>query len=232
VRTALLNKKGKAKYMQKAGSISLVDTCGNTVYAATVFREYGSYRTTWYTRKLNGFDDTSLQEKTCLDLQTIQLKITQLMTGKLTVGVSLKGDFESLELDIAKFDTFDLQDHWYREIRSSGGKTVKEPLGLRSLVFHYFGEDIQPSDQIHDAGKDAIQTMRLFTEVYYKMKPEPMQQQNPNPSNYIEHFKYVIKRHHQHTTYCIIFSTQFCRRKTRSLPPAVNVLPRKSPNCY
>jgi hypothetical protein len=176
-------------YVQKAGSVALVNYKKEVIYEAKIFRKFRSYRTTIHTRKKNGFTNTSLQSEDCLELDKVQADLEGLMDGKLIVGVSLIGDFSSLELSITGRKVFDLQWHWYQETKSSRGRSMKEPLGLRSLCHYYFGEDVQPTNVIHTAAYDACQTMRLFRDVYVKIDPDPKEKDNPEPSNHIPHFK-------------------------------------------
>lgn len=176
-------------YVQKAGSVAVVNYLKEVIYEAKIYRKYGSYRTTIHSRKKNGFTNTSLQAQDCLELEQVQEDLEELMDGKLIVGVNVIGDFNSLELPIKGRKVFDLQWHWYHETKSSRGRSIKEPLGLRSLCHFYFDEDVQPVDVIHDPAHDAYQTMRLFREIYVKIDPDPIEKNNPESSNNIPHFK-------------------------------------------
>ena len=82
-------------------------------------------------------------------------------------------DFRALGLpDYAKeFDVFDLHSHFRKPSRAitSGGfidESDTQPIGLRSLYFHYYKIDMQHG--VHSARRDAEATLELFIEQYTK----------------------------------------------------------------
>jgi len=166
----------------------VVNSKQETIYFAEIYRKFGSYRTTSHSYSKNGFNERSLQKKSCVQLKTVQEDLQELFKNKLIVGINLQNDFASLELPIADFSVFDLQWHYYREYSTPKGKLKQEPLGLRSLCKKFFGFDPQPRGQVHTPDSDAINTIKIFMEVYTKIKPEPETMYNPFPCNDIEHF--------------------------------------------
>lgn len=73
-------------------------------------------------------------------------------------------DFASLDLDSSNnnWQNFDLQWKFLQRSSTSDkyGQPVMQPIGLRRLVLHYFGIDIQSG--VHDEKEDAKYTMLMF----------------------------------------------------------------------
>jgi len=165
-----------------------VNTNYEVVYQAEVFRPFGSYRVNRHSFAKHGITSTRLQESSCKPLDTVLNDLRQILNNKLVIGLSLAGDFSSLDLSIKDFDAFDLQWHFYSKEKVSS-KVVNQPLGLRSLCMHFFNYDCQPPRVTHTAEEDAITTMKLFQEVYVKLEPTPIEMTNEMGTNEIPRYK-------------------------------------------
>lgn len=183
------DKRGRQKWAQKAGSVSIVNFKKEVIYSAKIFRKFGSYRTTSFTRAKNGFTDRSLQANDCKSLNIVQEDLDKTLHGGLLIGISLVNDILSLNLPPADFDLLDLQWYWFHRFQNSKGKSYEENISLRSLCKHFFDIDVQPDAQIHTADNDAIWTMTLFTDIFLQIKPTPMSRKNYEHSNYIKNYK-------------------------------------------
>lgn len=84
-----------------------------------------------------------------------------LLHGSLVVTQAGHKDFQVFGLTTGDWDTFDLQHKFLQQTgEDKYGEPVMQPISLRRLVLHFFGEDIQAG--VHSAEKDAIYTMKLF----------------------------------------------------------------------
>jgi hypothetical protein len=99
----------KKKFNQKAGSVSVVNFKCEVVYEARVKREVGSFRVTYFSRKINGFTEASLVNGK--PLESVQNDLHKLLLGKLVIMVAAENDFSSLEIPMASFDVFDIHSH-------------------------------------------------------------------------------------------------------------------------
>lgn len=185
-------KKGRKCYDQKAGSVAIYKLEENPkkpFFETKIFREFGSYRTTKFSEAKNGFKQTTLQDlEVCQSLESVQSFLDEEFENGLIVGINVIADIESLDLPPGKYDIFDMQWQWYRQETSPKGNSYEENLGLRSLCWHFFKEDVQPDFVIHTAAHDALWTMKLFRDVYLKIIPRPKSLKNPSCSNNISHF--------------------------------------------
>lgn len=161
---------GKLKCAQVAGTVALVNFRNEVVYSAKIFRPADSYVVSKVSVKLNGITATTLQEKGCSPLDEVQSKITELCRKKLVIGLAMEQDFTSLGLRKIDFNTFDLQQHYFKIVRTDRkGNAIVNPqygkLGLGPLVQHYYGVAIH-GEQTHTAEEDAEWTMKVFLEQY------------------------------------------------------------------
>jgi hypothetical protein len=112
VDTGLKKRNGETIYKQVAATLAIVDQNLKVVYSCAIRREYGSYRTTFWTRRVNGINDRDLQNKNCVPPETAIENVHKWLTGKLVIGLDVIPDFESLDLPMADYHVFDLQWHW------------------------------------------------------------------------------------------------------------------------
>jgi hypothetical protein len=184
----------KKKFVQKAEKVTVVNMHEDVVYKKTIWHSNGSYRVTSHSLKINGIKQDSLQVPSYPKPSEVKDQLQDIMDGKLIIGIKLLDDSESLDLAMGDFDTFDLNSHWWRNSWNRDGVLVREDLGLRSLCKYYFLFDMQSDHLPHSDYVDAVWTMRLFRDVYVKIKPELVTRINEEPSNEIEHFKNLYKR--------------------------------------
>ena len=172
----------RRKFDMMAAKVALVNMKEEVVYQAIIQRSAGSFRVTKYSLKVNGITATSLSKGK--PIYEVQQELDAIMNNKLVIGVDLENDFNSLGLPMSDYSTFDLQWYFYKF-----EDNILSKLGLRSLCKHYFNIDMQQDAMIHSEIVDATWTIRLFRDVYVLIKPEPDSMYNPNPCNWIEHFK-------------------------------------------
>jgi len=121
--------------------------------------------------RITGFTKESLKNGKPLD--EVQNQFMEVVTDKLIISYAGTGDFQALELVTGDFTHFDLSRYfqkWNGQL-TKGGEKVYQPIGLRSVYWHFFKKDIQ--DGVHSATKDAIATLELF-EIYKIRKTKNM----------------------------------------------------------
>jgi len=180
----------KKKYDQKAATISVVNYEGIEIFKTKIRREFGSYVVNQHTVKINGITATTLQEKDAEKPRDAYNRLASILNGKLVIGLELFNDFASFDdISYGLYDTFDLQQYYYRLSHSSRGRRIEEGLGLRSLVKHFFNTDMQPAGKVHTPEEDAKWTMKVFMDIYCNLKPPPdCKNENQEGTNYIVHY--------------------------------------------
>jgi hypothetical protein len=179
---ASYNSKGKLKkFDQKAGSISIVDFYGNILLNCLIYRKQGTFRENPHSKNVftkNSLDNSKPRTDNliAIPLQEVQQKVMTLLEDKIIVGCDMANDFASLEIPFGEYSkqSFDLQWHYYDEAFSSNKKPIIERWSLKRLCKEFLNEDVQPTGQDHIASEDAINTMRIFREVYLNIIPEPV----------------------------------------------------------
>ncbi|CAL8075617.1 unnamed protein product [Orchesella dallaii] len=156
---------GKPRCVQKAAKVSIASYEREIIYKRTIYHEPKSIYLTPIAKKLTGFSTQDFVTGTPVNV--VQDEIRELFKGKLVVMIGCGSDFNALQMNKGNYDVFDLHEYFRKD---SG------PIGLRSLVMHYYYVDIQKG--IHDPDVDSMYTMRLFTDVYMKEKL-----QNPTETN-------------------------------------------------
>lgn len=185
----LPNSTTKKRFESKAAIISVVDGNGDEIYKSKISYEFGSYHVTPKSTEINGITSTTLQANDCENKDSAYKRLEAILKDKLIVAIELEQDFNSMDLIVGLYDTFDLQKHFYRLSYSTRGKRIEEKLSLRSLVWHYFNVDMQPQGEIHTPTNDAKWTMRIFLECYCKVDPLPLTKDcNYDGTNFIQHF--------------------------------------------
>ncbi|OXA46050.1 RNA exonuclease 4 [Folsomia candida] len=160
----LNQKNSHGKFIQKAATVGIVDWKKDTILNETVYHKAGSYKVNSYTKKINGFEGSVLEKGR--ELSAVKEQTESIIEGKVVVTAGGASDLLSLGLVPSDYELFDIQTvfrKWSGQFTKAGDK-VYQPINLRSLYFHYFGEDIQSG--IHSSLTDARATMRLFQEIY------------------------------------------------------------------
>jgi hypothetical protein len=102
------------------------------------------------------------------DFDKVQSKVVKVLENKLVIVLDGEQDFASLGIPIGDYEHFDLQQHWFKEKENVDKVLVREKLGLRALCYEYFKVDIQKGH--HSSLIDAKYTMKLFADIYTKIK--------------------------------------------------------------
>jgi len=129
----------------------------------------GEYHVPYQSTKLNGITQ-SLLEKSDVKFSQLQAEVEKIIEGKVVVTVAGTGDFNSLELSIGDYKTFDLHTHFYKMRIDGNGVVVRQPIGLKKIYNHYFPKDTSFKKNIHSPVEDARATMKIFREVCRKIK--------------------------------------------------------------
>lgn len=159
---------------QDAGHVVLVDQANNIVFNTKVRHAKDLIVSTH--RKNSGLNPDHFVRG--LDKFTIKRELRKIIGPNLLIGFAL--DIQLLSLDttstIEEFCLFDFHSIFRRP--SSINNTVFEPIGQRHVIKHFFDLDILSGPQ--SAILNAKMTMRLYNEVYLKMKnnPELIQREN------------------------------------------------------
>ena len=164
-----INKKGKRKYKIRAAKVGIVNYNGDVVYEKMTKMQRSEYHVTYQSTKLNGITQ-SLLEKGDVKFSQLQAEVEKIIEGKVVVTVAGTGDFNSLELSIGDYETFDLHTHFYKMPIDGNGVVVRQPIGLKKIYNHYFPNDTSFQKNIHSPVEDARATMKIFREVYTKIK--------------------------------------------------------------
>lgn len=128
-----------------------------------IYHAEGSFKVNAHTMAITGFRHDSLVGGK--SYAQVREKIVKICRGRLVIFFSEKSDRKCLGLyepDAVDLVTFDLQKYFMAKNEVTGRY---QPIGLKSLVHHYFG-DTSFQTGSHSAAWDALYTMRLFTEVY------------------------------------------------------------------
>jgi hypothetical protein len=149
-------------YVNKTATVSISDFWGRIILDnLKVYHEPGSFLENNPVTRFRKYDFVKGEE-----LSSVRDKVLEIIKGKPVLGVNIRNDFEKLGLAISEFDVFDLHSHWFRSTETN----PREKIGLRSLYKYYFDQDVQ--FDAHNASTDAIATMKLFADVYIKIKTE------------------------------------------------------------
>ncbi|CAG7726929.1 unnamed protein product, partial [Allacma fusca] len=152
----------------KAASVAIVDFNGEVLYRTTVKHDPGECQINRITISKNGITANILRNGH-KSLDTVENEVADLLKDKLVIHIAGATDFKSLGLCIGDFENFDLHSHWQQPKINSNGILVHENIGLKRLIRKYFNdEDFQSG--IHSAEADARATLRIFREVYIKIK--------------------------------------------------------------
>ncbi|CAL8110814.1 unnamed protein product [Orchesella dallaii] len=154
-------------FKQHVATLDVVDIRNQPIYSTKVHHQSGTFKDDFIWKTLTGMNRNSFSNPTFPSEETVRRKMEDLMQNKLVVTVGGQSDYDALGLEIADFDYFDLQSHWYYEKVNEHGSLVRHSHSLRSLSNYYLHRD--PQTGIHTSLNDAIATMDLF-EVYKKIK--------------------------------------------------------------
>lgn len=118
---------------------------------------------------MNGFLEGDLEDGE--PIENVRMEVEKYITmNYLFIMSGGAADFLSLDIPPSTVNFWNLQQHWTKQNGqyTKLGEKVMQGIGLRSLYYHYFNVDLHAGQ--HSAEKDALATMKLFREVYVKIK--------------------------------------------------------------
>lgn len=179
---------------QVAATVDIVNEKLETIYSTSIRHKTGSYLVNPMTKLINGFKEDDFDKSDYPELSSVSSDVRSLFKNKLIVTVGGVADFRSLNLDVADFDNFDLQKHWWTTKVDQHGVTVEEKHSLRSLAKFYLEQNIHGSN--HTSLEDAKTTAKLFG-VYKSLKlsagEDSLSRECPYPHNDIPVIPSAIK---------------------------------------
>jgi len=162
----------------KAAIVSIVNMKNEVLLNEVIYHKPGSFVTNYHTLKINNIRKNDLKAGKPLDV--VAKEIINLLRDKLVVVVGGEKDFRALGLRMSQFQTFELQNVYFRNVLKQNIDEcacvdaqlcdcyVTEPMSLRDMYFYHFKQDAQRAS--HSALGDAQATMRVFTEGYVPLK--------------------------------------------------------------
>lgn len=159
-------------FFQAAATVDLVSMNGESFYSTKVRHATGTFQTKGPVRQVTGFQDNSFDDKSYPTLETVRETMKRKLEGKLIITVGGRGDFESLGLEMANYDCFDLQQHFFVRKFNEYEMPIREGHSLRSLAKFFLGRS--PQEKEHSSFQDALATIQLFEKYKeIKMKDDP-----------------------------------------------------------
>lgn len=155
---------------QHVATVDVVDYNKVNIFSRKIYHKTGSFKINTSTQFINGFKSNDFDDPKLPTEMDVRNEIKKLFKDKLVISLGGISDYEALGLEIADFDNFELQSHWFVEgTDCNTGLPTRQPHSLRSLVKYY---------QLHDPQKgkrgshnDAVAHMELY-HVYEKIKSE------------------------------------------------------------
>ena len=175
------------KFYQQAATVDIVDTNLKNIYSSKVYHEPGTFKVDKFSLAITGFENNTFAERTYPKIEDVRKKVEEMFEGKLVITVGGRPDFAALGLEMANFDYFDLQSHFFIQKVNENGIMVREGHSLRSLAAHYL--KYNPQENRHTSFEDAKATMKLF-EVYKSVK------KTDDPNNCSERFNSNLPYNH------------------------------------
>jgi len=159
---------GKDSILARA---SIVNHFGNCVYDKYV---KPTEKVTDYRTKVSGIRPEDI--KNGEEFKTVQKEISDMLTGRVLIGHSIKHDLKVLFLDHPKKNIRDTS--MYKPFRSAfGGKTPS----LKNLTSRMLGVAVQEGE--HSSVQDAQATMRLYTMFRKEWENELLKKRQKNMVN-------------------------------------------------
>jgi len=151
--------KGSKSCLQHIATIDIVDFDLQTVYSSCVFHEPGSFKVDRFTKALTNFTESSFSDPSYPSESKVQAEVKEILKEKLVITCGGESDYNALGLDMADFNSFDLQSHFYLDSVDRYGVINRQPHSLRSLSLHFLQQN---QNNQHTSQQDAILTMKLF----------------------------------------------------------------------
>lgn len=174
-------------FFQAAATVDLVTLNGESFYSTKVRHATGTFQTKGQVKEVTGFQENSFDDPSFPPLETVREIMKQKLQGKLIITVGGRGDFESLGLDIANYDCFDLQQHFFVKKYNEYEMPIREGHSLRSLAKYFLNRS--PQEKFHSSFEDALATIQLF-EKYKEIKIQD------DPNNCDMRFNSMIDYNH------------------------------------
>lgn len=149
-------------YKQHVASVDIVNFKKESIYSCKVFHEPGSFQDNF----VASFYQNSLANLNFPSEDEVKRQVSELLKDKLVITIGGESDFRALGLDMADFDIFELQSHFYTFKPNRDGVYIREGHSLKSLSAYYLQTQQQSK---HTSLQDAQITMDLFN-VYKRVK--------------------------------------------------------------
>jgi len=174
------------KYKTCIATVSLWVFDSNADNYVEIFNEKAkhekqTFQVTQYTKAVNGFKATSFENGQPESI--IKNRIHELIQNKLLITCGGVNDLISIGMFPGLCHTFDLQQHFKRT--GKNGDLV--PHKLKNLVRHFFDADFQK--EVHNVSQDALQTLRLFLEIYIHLTQDLSRNSNYDVYDNIVNYK-------------------------------------------
>ena len=155
------------RYVHLATEVSIMALQNGII--SNVYQEkihHQDYRVTNYVHNLTGFDDKMFKNKNFKSLQTVREDVAYwCRKADLIVGSGIRNDFDALGfvfLDEFDYKILELQKYFYDYNQETG---QQQGIGLRSLYYHFFNEDIQGDNDYHGCDVDAKAGLKVYFEL-------------------------------------------------------------------
>ncbi|RWS21101.1 hypothetical protein B4U80_11933 [Leptotrombidium deliense] len=141
-------------------TVAIVGGDKETIYKGMVKWEKGSFIVDYYTRRTNGFNESSLVKGK--PFEEVQAKVKEILKDKLVIVCGGGNDFAALHLEMELYDVWDIQTYFQGMTSQVDrfGMPVFQPHKLRSIFKYCFPDECL--NNIHTAENDALGTMRIF----------------------------------------------------------------------
>lgn len=173
--TEQVTKEVNGQNKQHVATVDVVDYNKTNIYSKKIYHKAGSFKINTSTKFINGFKEDEFDDPT-LPLPTeaeVKSDIQKMFKDKLVISMGGVSDYDAMGLEIADFNNFELQSHWFVEaVDCNTGIPNRQPHSLRSLVKYYELKD--PQKGKHGSHDDAVAHMELF-QVYEKIKLKDQQ---------------------------------------------------------
>jgi len=140
-----------------AASVSVVDEKLNEIYSSIIFHNPDDVIRTYPC--ITGFNKYSFIRGK--EIQLVR-ELLAIFDNNYVIGFALDDDLKSLGINNSKFTKLDLKNFFRKTSKINPNHT--EAIGLRHLVYHFYGQDIQSG--VHSPFLDAKYLMKLYNDQY------------------------------------------------------------------
>ncbi len=145
-----------------AASVSVVDEKLNEIYSSIIFHNPNDVIRTYPCMK--GFNKYSFVRGK--EIQLVRKELLAIFDNNCVIGFALDDDLKSLGINNFKFTKLDFKNFFRKTSKINPNDT--EAVGLRHLVYHFYGQDIQSG--VHSPYLDVKYLMKLYNHQYLLYK--------------------------------------------------------------